>query len=113
MTTPESVVFWVAFIGLLLGIATRLALPFIRKLKDGTIDHWEFKYTLSAAASLLFTLIVGFLAIGTLTVPDVASAQVTADFAFKVVAANFLVGFGMTSLINEVTAMGSMEEKPK
>ena len=105
----QEVVFWVCFFGLWCGIVARVALPFLRKVYQGTVTGWDKRYTYTAIAGSILTFIIAILALNQMTIPEPPPEGITGVFLFQVWAGNFVVGFGMLSLINEILAMG----KPK
>lgn len=101
-----EVVFWVAFLGLWCGILARVALPYLRKLYQGKVKTWDNRYTVTMFAAAVMTFIVAILAIEQITMPSIPSAGLTGKFLFQVWSANFIVGYGIVSIINEVMALG-------
>ena len=92
----------IAFVGLLLGVVARTAIPFLRKLRTGVVEDFGRKYLYSSIAAFIIALIVAALAFPQIT---------TTDGLASIFAANFMVGFGMNSLINELMAAGEAATK--
>jgi len=101
-----DVVFWVAFIGLWSGLLIRIFLPYLRKLYQGKVNGWDHRYTISGIVAIFAAFIAATLAIDQVALPEVPQGGVTGAFLFKVWAANFVIGFGLTALINEILALG-------
>lgn len=97
--TPE----FVATIGLLLGVLGRTALPYLRKMWLGEIKDFQIYYIWQGIAAFILSLIVVVL-----IVPDVL-INPTATF-LQLMGANFLIGFGSTSLTNEIFALRDLKK---
>lgn len=82
----------IAFIGVLLGICARTALPYLRKLKDQQVT-WSHRYTASAAASFVLCLIAAMLVF--------PSYEVAEDLFPYVFLAAFSFGYGVNSGVIE------------
>jgi len=82
----------IAFIGVLLGICARTALPYLRKARAQQLE-WSHKYTLSAVASFILCLIATMLTFPSFTVPE--------DFFLYVFLAAFTFGYGVNSGVIE------------
>jgi len=82
----------VAFIGVLLGICARTALPYLRKARTRQME-WSHRYTASAVASFILCLIVTALVFPMFTVPE--------DFFLNVLLSAFAFGFGVDSAVIE------------
>jgi uncharacterized membrane protein len=82
----------IAFIGVLLGICARTALPYLRKAKREHIE-WSHRYTVSAVATFILCLIVAILVFPAFTVPE--------DFFLHIFFGAFAFGFGVDSAVIE------------
>ena len=87
-------------VGIFLGILARSLLPWLRKLREGKSGRFSRRYLTSAAASLLFGVII------TLTLFPQLEASApgrSLDDAFKLFCLAFGFGFGWNALILEGT----------
>ena len=91
----------IAFIGVLLGICARTALPYLRKARAERLE-WSHRYTASAVATSILCLIVAALTFPAFTVPE--------DFFSPCVACCVRVGFGVDSAVIEGCGMDFPEE---
>jgi uncharacterized membrane protein YdjX (TVP38/TMEM64 family) len=82
----------IAFIGLLLGICARTALPYLRKARAERLE-WSHRYTASAVATFILCLIAAALVFPAFTVPE--------DFFLHVLLGAFAFGFGVDSAVIE------------
>lgn len=95
----------VAFLGLLSGVMSLVALPYLRKMYQGTIKHFEMRYILIAVASLFMSLMVAFQMVPELVIPENAVSWL------KVFSANFFVGMGAKAAVAEIFAWGKPPEE--
>lgn len=101
--TPELI----AWIGIIIGVFARIMLPYLRKLWTNDIKEFDIYYVWVAMVGLVVSLMVSML-----IAPDML-INTGATF-FELLTTNFTVGFGSTSLINEILAMREVtSEKPK
>lgn len=99
--TPELV----AWIGILIGVFARIMIPYLRKVWIGEIKEFDLYYLWVGFAGLILSLIASVLiSPGMLINPDATFVQL--------ITANFIVGFGSTSIINEIFALKEVTEKP-
>lgn len=105
----EATTFWISFLGLWCGIIARITIPYLRKVYQGTVTGWDHRYTFSMIAGAILTFIIAVLSINQLTIPEPPVEGVTPEFLFQVWTANFIVGYGLISIINEILSAG----KPK
>jgi len=82
----------IAFIGVLLGICARTALPYLRKARTERLE-WSHRYTISAVATFILCLIAAALVFPAFTVPE--------DFFLYVLLAAFAFGYGVDSAVIE------------
>lgn len=98
--TPELV----AWIGILIGIFARIMLPYLRKTWTGDIKEFDIYYLWVALMGLVASVIVSML-----IAPDML-INANATF-FELLSTNFTIGFGSTSLINEIFDMREVISK--
>ncbi|MGM0381539.1 MAG: hypothetical protein ACQEP7_06090 [bacterium] len=90
----------IVFLGLFLGVLMRTGLPFIRKMKQGKIKTFEYKYLIQAAGALLFA----FLAMVLLypyyiyEPPEILDLQTGVNLFVSA----FVFGFASNTLLNEL-----------
>ena len=97
--TPEIL----AAIGLLLGIIGRITLPYLRKMWLGEIKEFQIYYIWQGLAGLVLSMIVVILVAPNMLInPDASFIQL--------ISANFLIGFGSESLINEIFALRDLKK---
>jgi len=96
-TTPETL----AWLGLLLGVIGRVAIPYLRKLWAGEIKQFDIYYVWQGFAGFILSLIVTVLMAPNILINPAATS-------FQLIITNFVVGFGSTSIINEVFAIGQV-----
>lgn len=92
---------WVAFLGLIVGVACRVASPYLRKLREKAIKAFDEKFLFSAIATVVLCFIVSMLAFPLIVIPESPNG-VTLWFLFGVFTTNFAVGWGANDIINEV-----------
>ncbi len=101
-----STEFVVKFAGLLAGILARTVLPWLRKIKDGTVRGFSRRYVYSALASLAIGLILALVLFPRF---EAGAGGRTFEALFKLFCLAFAFGFGWNALINEG---GAWVDKP-
>lgn len=86
--------------GLFLGVLIRTWLPFFRKMKQGKITSFEYKYLHQAIGSTVIALVAVLLILPRFQA-EPPSAFTTIE-AIKYFATAFAFGFGSNSLVNEL-----------
>ncbi len=86
--------------GLFLGVLIRTWLPFFRKMKQGKISRFEYKYLHQALGSTIIALVAVLLILPRFQAEP--PAVLTTVEAIKYFATAFAFGFGSNSLINEL-----------
>lgn len=104
-----STEFVVKFAGLLAGILARTILPWLRKVKDGTVRGFSRRYLFSALASLAIGLILALVLFPKF---EAGAAAPTFDAFFRLFCLAFAFGFGWNALINEGGAWVDGAEAP-
>lgn len=94
----------VAWMGMLIGVLARIALPYLRKVWTGEVKEFEIYHIWVGFAGLILSLIVSLLLAPNMLV------FTNATF-IQLIVANFAVGFGSTSLIHEVFAFNEVKKK--
>jgi len=94
---------YIAFFGLFIGVLTRIYLPYLRKLYQGSTTNFDNKYIVSGLAALALAFIIVFM-LG----PECLVLVETT--LLKVFWLNWIVGFGASALVNEVLAWGAPRE---
>lgn len=94
----------IAWVGILLGVFTRIMLPYLRKLWAGDIKEFDFYYLWVASIGLIFSLVV--------TMQLAPNIMVDQEASFvQILSANYVVGLGSTSLINEILALRELTKE--
>lgn len=87
----------VAILGLFFGALAMMMIPYLRKLREGEIDHFDKKFLASFAGSIVFAAIVTVFLI-----PNVSlSGGVAERFANS-----FILGIGSNALFAELLKFG-------
>lgn len=100
--------YFLIFIGLFLGVFMRTVLPFIRKMKQGKIKSFEYKYLIQGGGAFLFS----FLAMVLLypyfiyETPEVLNMLSRIDIFVSA----FVFGFASNSLLNELLEWNESDE---
>jgi len=93
---------FVAAIGLAIGVFARVSIPYLRKLWAGDVKQFQIYYIMQGFAGLALAAIVAILIAPNMLVSEGATF-------IQLVSANFVVGFGSTSLINEIFALRDLK----
>ena len=91
--TPE----FIAWLAILTGVFARVMLPYLRKMWQGKLRTFDNYYLLVGFSGLVLSAIVSF---------NISPILVAGESFYTLFTANFINGFGSTSLINEVFAFG-------
>ena len=90
--------FALKLIGIFLGVLARTLFPWLRKLREGTVERFDKRYIVSGIGSF----IIGFI-VTLLIFPQFSAGPAGPGFeaAFKLFATAFGFGFGWNSLVLE------------
>ena len=86
-------------IGLFLGVFTRTYLPYLRKLKDGSIKKFDKKYFYRAIYSAILAFVSVILIIPDYSVKEPVNLSLIEGI--KLFCTSFAFGFAWNSLVNE------------
>lgn len=86
-------------LGLFVGVFCRTYLPYIRKLKDGSVKKFDKKYLYSAFYALIIAFVSVILIIPKFPIKEVFN--ITLVEGIKLFSTSFAFGFAWNSLINE------------
>ncbi|MFP4687532.1 MAG: hypothetical protein ACLFN5_05415 [bacterium] len=86
--------------GLFLGVLARTALPFIRKMKQGKIKKFEYKFLIQGAGAAIIATIIVFIIYPyyEIDLPELLDFQT----AFNIFTTSFAFGFASNTLVNEI-----------
>jgi hypothetical protein len=94
---------FIAAIGLFIGVAARISIPYLIKIWTGEIKQFQIYYLWQAIAGLAISAIVVVLVAPNMLInPD-------AGF-FQLISANAFVGLGSTELISEVFTLRDLKK---
>jgi hypothetical protein len=93
-----SLEFLIKFSGILLGVLARTLLPWLRKLRDGTVTGFGQRYLLSALASAAIGLILTLVIFPKF---EAGGAAQTFEALFRLFCLAFGFGFGWNALVLE------------
>lgn len=93
---------FVAAIGLIIGVIARVSIPYLRKMWAGEIKEFQIYYIMQGFAGLILSAIVVILVAPNMLVSEGATF-------IQLVSTNFVIGFGSTSLINEIFALRDLK----
>jgi len=85
--------------GIFLGVLARTLFPWLRKLRQGKLEHFDRRYLYTAIGSVILGVIVTLLVFPKF---DVATSGQGAEAAVKLFATAFGFGFGWHAIVDEV-----------
>jgi len=85
--------------GIFLGVLARALFPWLRKLRQGKLEHFDRRYLYTAIGSVIIAVVVTLLVFPKFEVPPAGQGT---EAAVKLFATAFGFGFGWHAIVDEV-----------